>query len=147
MIRTLVVGTDFSPASEHALQYAVDLAAQLGASVEVVHAFAVPAFNLPIEGAVISPAEYAVQQSSDAQEQLDQQLAGQAARGVPLRGHLRAGTAHEELVHFADEVAADLIVVGTHARRGAAHLLLGSVAENVVRASRIPVLTVTPPSP
>jgi nucleotide-binding universal stress UspA family protein len=67
-----------------------------------------------------------------------------AQPGAALRGHVRTGAAHEELLRFAAENAIDLIVVGTHARSGPAHVLLGSVAERVVRSSHLPVLTVTP---
>lgn len=143
-IAKLLVGTDFSPVSDHALRYAIDLAKQLGASIDVVHAFPLPSFNLPIEGALISTPQAAAEHSIRAQEQLDQQLARCASGGVAVRGHLRAGAAPEELLRFAAETSADLIVVGTHARKGPAHVLLGSVAELVVRSSPLPVLTVTP---
>jgi nucleotide-binding universal stress UspA family protein len=143
-IAKLLVGTDFTPVSDHALRYAIDLAAQLGASVDVLHAFALPSFNLPIEGALISTPHAAADHSNRAQQQLDQQLARCPAGAVAVRGHLRAGAAPEELLRFAAETSADLIVVGTHARRGPAHVLLGSVAERVVRSSPLPVLTVTP---
>jgi nucleotide-binding universal stress UspA family protein len=143
-IAKLLVGTDFSPVSEHALRYAIDLAAQLGASIDVLHAFSLPSFSLPIEGALISTPEAAARHSIQAQEKLDQQLARHAQSGVALRGHVRTGAAPEELVSLAAEISADLIVVGTHARSGPAHVLLGSVAELVVRSSPLPVLTVTP---
>ena len=82
-IAKLLVGTDFSAVSDHALRYAIDLAAQLGASVEVLHAFALPSFNLPLEGALISTPQAAADHSIRAQEQLDQQL--RAARREALR--------------------------------------------------------------
>jgi nucleotide-binding universal stress UspA family protein len=143
-IQKIVVGTDFSDASARALDYACDLARALSASIDLVHAVDVPAITLPIEGAVMSTADHVAKLSIDAQAQLDTVLAGRANRGVALRGHVRTGVADSELVSYAEEVGADLIVVGTHGRTGVAHVLLGSVAERVVRTARCPVLSVRP---
>ena len=58
---------------------------------------------------------------------------------------IRFGTPHEEITKFADEMDVDLVIMGTHGRTGLAHLLVGSVAERVVRTSKVPVLTVPQP--
>jgi len=141
-IRKVVVGTDFSEASEHALESAVSLAKRLGATVEVVHAYALPAFSLPIEGAVMTGPAYAAELSDKLGQQLTELVSRHRASGVPLAGHLRVGAPDKELLAFAAECGANLIVVGTHGRTGPAHLLMGSVAERVVRHSALPVLTV-----
>jgi nucleotide-binding universal stress UspA family protein len=76
--------------------------------------------------------------------------AGTDAGGEPPPGvtiHYRDGVPHEEIVRYADEHRVDLIVMGTHGRRGLAHALLGSVAERVVRNARCPVLTVRQRTP
>jgi len=143
-IDKIVFGTDFSEVSERALGRVIDLARTLGASVDVVHVYALPAFNLPLEGAVMSTAAYAAKLTDRLQASLDAALARHRDAGVPLHGHLRAGTAHEELVAIAGELGADLIAIGTHARSGAAHAFLGSVAERVVRHADRPVLTLPP---
>ena len=59
-----------------------------------------------------------------------------------MKGFVRLGAPWEEILSVATERGADLVVVGTHGRRGFAHALMGSVAERVVRLSTIPVLTV-----
>lgn len=141
----IVFGTDFSEVSERALESVFDLARALGASVDVVHVYSISAFNLPIEGAVMPSATHLSKLMNELQEQLDALLARHANAGVPLEGHLRAGSPEEELVRFAGEVQARMIAVGTHGRRGAAHAFLGSVAERVVRHADRPVLTVRPP--
>lgn len=139
----IVIGTDFSDTSERALQYAVGLAARLGARVDVVHAYAVTSFALPIEGAVMAGAEQAAALSVRLGQQLNELVARhRSTASVPIDGHLRLGAADDELLAFAAETGGTLIVVGTHGRTGAAHLLLGSVAERVVRKSSVPVLTV-----
>jgi nucleotide-binding universal stress UspA family protein len=144
-ISKIVVGTDFSQASERALSVALDLAERLDAEVELVHVYALPTFNLPLEGAMMPSASHAASLLERLQELLDGAVARHSHRGLPLRAHLRNGSPHEDLCHFAREVGAGLIVVGTHGRTGVAHALLGSVAERVLRLASCPVLSVPPP--
>jgi len=144
-ITKIVVGTDFSEASERALGLALELAERAKASIELVHAYSVPSFNLPIEGAVMASATFVAEQSAKLQQQLDAVVAQHAKPGLRLSAHLRDGTPHQELCDFARKVGADLIVVGTHGRSGPAHVLLGSVAERVLRVAPCPVLTVPKP--
>jgi nucleotide-binding universal stress UspA family protein len=68
------------------------------------------------------------------------------ARGVPLKAAIRVSSAAEEVQRFAEEIHADLIVVGTHVRRGLARALLGSVAEGIVRTATRPVVVVPSPT-
>jgi nucleotide-binding universal stress UspA family protein len=80
-----------------------------------------------------------------AREQLDERHAAHA-QALPLSSHaLLVGPAAKRIVEHAGKVHADLIVMGTHARRGLSHLLLGSVAESVVRTAKCPVLTTHEP--
>jgi nucleotide-binding universal stress UspA family protein len=143
-IRNILFGTDFSEVSESALVRVLDLARAVGASVDVVHVYALPVFNLPIEGAVMPTATYAAKLTDRLQQSLDATLARYGGAGVPLQGHLRTGAPHDELVRAAGELGADVIAIGTHARTGAAHAFLGSVAERVVRHADRPVLTLPP---
>jgi len=62
--------------------------------------------------------------------------------GVKLETHLLEGIPYKEVVRMTEELDADLVVMGTHGRTGLKHLLLGSVAERVVRSSKVPVITV-----
>lgn len=139
----IVFGSDFSEVSERALGRVVEFARSLGASVDIVHVYALTAFTLPIEGAVISTPAYLAKLTDHLQQQLDA-LVARHAGAVDVRGHLIAGTAHEELVRVAGELDAGLIAVGTHGRTGAAHAFLGSVAERIIRRADRPVLTVRP---
>jgi nucleotide-binding universal stress UspA family protein len=77
--------------------------------------------------------------------QLDQLAEPVRAAQVPVRTHSSIGLPADEIVRYAREAGADLIVMGTHGRSGWRHALLGSVAEKVVRRARCPVLTVGPP--
>ncbi len=140
-IERIVVGTDFSPVAERALDEALDLASQLGASVILVHAYEIPAFSFP--DAVVTATSEMVQAIATAS------LAGLAAsverrkqRGIEIRTVLRVGAPSDELEAVAREEGADLIVVGTHGRGGISHVLLGSVAERLLRKATRPVVVI-----
>jgi nucleotide-binding universal stress UspA family protein len=139
-IRRILVPHDFGDTAERALTFALDLAAKLGAHVTVMHAYEVPAYAFP-EGPVLS-AEMAGNLERAARVALEN-VASRAGRGgVELDVVLRQGVAWSEIIALAKESGADLVVMGTHGRRGIARMLLGSVAEKVVRTAPCPVLTV-----
>ncbi len=120
---------------------AIDLGARLGASVTLMHAFQVPVYTFP-SGALVATAEVMGSVTTAAQDALNDAAARYANRGVVITTLLRDGVPWEEVNAVATETKADLIVIGTHGRRGIARALLGSVAEQVVRTSLCPVLTV-----
>jgi len=139
-IQHVLVAHDFGEAAEHALSYAIDLADTLKARITVVHAYEIPVYGFP-EGLALT-----VETVGRIQSVASQALEGVVQRanrsGVGIHGMLRQGPAWSEIVAAASETKADLVVIGTHGRRGLAHALLGSVAEKVVRAAPCPVLTV-----
>jgi nucleotide-binding universal stress UspA family protein len=140
-IARILAPTDFTESSDRAVDYAVELAERLGASVTVMHAYEIPIVGIP-DGALIATAEVAAKIAMVSKDALDRVVARCAASGVTVDGALREGVAYEEIVRVADELNADLIVVGTHGRRGIARALLGSVAENVIRTTLRPVLAI-----
>ncbi len=109
-----------------------------------MHAYEIPVLGVP-DGALIATPELAVRLSEAARIALDAIIKRIDGRGVQVAGILREGVAWEEIEHVADEIDADIIVIGTHGRRGLARALLGSVAENVIRTSQRPVLTIHGP--
>jgi nucleotide-binding universal stress UspA family protein len=139
-IRTIIVPHDFSNAAEGALRYALDLAEKLRAKVTVLHVYDVTPFTLP-EGPAIT-AEVVKQMEMAAKEGLDRVLAGARRPGLELRAVLIQGIPWCEIDNLAVQEHADLIVMGTHGRRGFTRALLGSVTEKVVRSAPCPVLTV-----
>lgn len=143
-IHTLLSPVDFSDASDHALDYAIDLASKLGARVHIIHVWQPPTYALA-DGIFIPPGDYLSNYMLDLQEQLDKCVARYADRGVTLQGNLIEGVPYTTIIQTAQEIQADLIVMGTHGRTGLAHMLLGSVTDRVVRLSNIPVLTVRLP--
>jgi nucleotide-binding universal stress UspA family protein len=143
-LRRLLVATDFTETSDRALAWAIDLASQVGASVTVLHAYELPVIPFP-DGGIVPTADVAVRIGEAAGAALDKTVAQHAGRGVSLVGLLRQGVPWEEINAVADEIDADVVVIGTHGRRGFARALLGSIAEKVVRSSPRPVLTVRAP--
>jgi nucleotide-binding universal stress UspA family protein len=140
-LRRILVATDFTETSNGALDWAIDLAAPLGATVTVMHAYEIPVVGFP-DGALIATADIASRISEAALAALESTVEQRQGRGVPLQAVLRNGVAWEEINKVAEELDADIVVIGTHGRRGFARALLGSVAEKVVRTSTRPVTTI-----
>jgi nucleotide-binding universal stress UspA family protein len=140
--KRIVVGTDFSPYAEAALDYAIALARPLGAEIVVVYAYEVPVYAFP-DGALIT-GDLIDRLAKVSDEAMRDLLKKRTSSGVAIRGLVRSGAAWQEIDRVADEEKADLVVIGTHGRRGLARMVLGSVAERVVRTSHCPVLTVGP---
>lgn len=142
----LLVAVDFNALSELALERALDLAAALAARVTVLHVYAMPALRIA-DSDYIPSAEEVSRVSTAAEKQLEALLARHARPGVTVKHLLRSGRPPAEEVHaVVEEVGADLIVVGTHGRGMIGRAILGSVAMDVVRTAKVPVLTVHEPA-
>ncbi len=137
----IMVATDFEPAAKAALDFAIELARPLGARVVVAHVFDLPLVGLPDATLMVGP-ETAARLSDEAQKALDTELARVQDRGVPVRGVLHQGDPREGVGELAASEKASLVVVGSHGRRGVARALLGSIAEDVLRRSAVPVTVV-----
>ncbi|MDH3212162.1 MAG: universal stress protein [Myxococcales bacterium] len=140
-VRTLLVATDFSDCSAAALAAAAALAKTFGAEVHLLHAFELPvprvmAYEVPVSHLYIQQARDA------AAARLREEADRVAAAGVPVHTHLEEVPAATSIVRVAAEMGCDWIVVGTRGRTGLQHILLGSVAERVVRLAPCSVLTV-----
>ena len=136
----ILVPVDFSPSSDQALDYAVALAAKLDATVHVLNVIAVPVFGVPELGVAMT-SSVIDQLVRDNQVAVDRLVAARKDQAKLAEGLLRTGDPRDVIVQTAEELKADLIVMGTHGRRGLSRALLGSVAESVVRHSPVPVLT------
>lgn len=139
--KRILVGVDFEPPALAALDWAIDLACQVGAKITVLHAYEIPVVGIP-DGAFIASAGYAVKLMTTAEDALAAAVGPRRGRGVDLTSLLRQGVAWETIHQVADELEAGLIVVGTHGRKGLAHALLGSIAEKTIRTARRPVVVV-----
>ncbi|MFN8062284.1 MAG: universal stress protein [Vicinamibacterales bacterium] len=144
-ISTILVPTDFSDASAAALKYGTALAQAFSSSLHVLHVV-----EEPIVPALV-PETYSVaipqmleDLESRAREELGRLLTADEMREFRARTAIERGSPFVTIVKYARDHAIDLVVMGTHGRGPIAHMLLGSVAERVVRKSPCPVLTVRP---
>ncbi|HEX3697942.1 MAG TPA: universal stress protein [Polyangia bacterium] len=134
---TILIATDFSPCSQMAARLAAALARRLGAQLHLLHAFDPPHPEL---AALPSGSGWEREMLAAAEQQMAADLQKLKSTGVTVSGSVEMGSPAGVIVETARAVHADLIVVGTHGRKGLAHAYLGSVAERVVRTSVCPVL-------
>lgn len=137
MFKRILVATDFSEASRRAVELAASMARESGADFVVVHVS-----EIPVYGDISYPVDLVTSLTEGARARLEELVASLRDSTPGVKGALRIGVAREQILAAGTEVRADLIVLGTHGRRGVAHALIGSVAERVVRMSEVPVLTV-----
>lgn len=133
----VLAATDFSDASGRALEIAVAIAREPGVALTIVNTCEVPAYP-----EIIAPVDLLKPLEEAAASKLAELLGNVRDVCPEAKSNLRIGAAWEQILAAAAETGADLIVMGTHGRRGVARALMGSVAERVVRLSPIPVLTV-----
>jgi nucleotide-binding universal stress UspA family protein len=146
-IKNILVATDFSECSESALTYGRALAHRFSARLHVLHAVEImPPDVVGMGGFVSAVPQLQADLEKGAREQLERTLSEDDRRELAAVTVLTTG---ETPAHAIDEYATkseiDLIVIGTHGRRGLSHIVMGSVAEKVVRTSPCPVLTVRHP--
>jgi nucleotide-binding universal stress UspA family protein len=147
VFRRILVPTDFSPQSEAAWGLARRLARAVGAEIVLLHVF--------VEAPLYSESAFAAERVREAyaagrqwvQEQLARWAATAEGEGLTVKTLLRSGVPYEEIVATTRAEGADLIVIGTHGYGGVDRLLLGSVADRVLRLAPCPVLGVRRPEP
>ena len=140
MFNHIVVATDFSECSQRALDVALELAAKFGSKLTLVHSWEPPSYSYAAGTYVTVDLLTPIEQAAVAE--LDRATAELKTRMPTAQSMIRSGVAWEEILSGAALVHADLIVLGTHGRRGMARAIIGSVAEKVVRLATVPVLTV-----
>lgn len=139
----ILVPTDFDPASDAALACARELAGRFDARVSLLHVVTDPQAVGLWTPEVYVPASPATQETflREARERLATLLTADERTRFRVTLEARIGAAAVAIEDFAREQHVDLIVMGTHGRRGLVHLFLGSVAEHLVRSAPCPVLT------
>ncbi len=142
MFTRILVPTDFSEPSDAALAYARVLAPKFGASLHVLHVIEIPGAMMGPEVFIADVPGLQAQLCENAQNRLQEQVTPNDQTLHPATANVVFGTSARSILEYAGEKGIDLIVMGTHGRSGLSHLLMGSVAENVVRQAGCPVLTV-----
>lgn len=138
----ILAATDFSPASQPALNEAERLARECGARLLIVHAYQIPALPAVAQAPASVYEDFQRAVRADGETRLDALVAHARTRGIEAHGLLREGLPDEEILDTAAKEKADLIVMGTHGRRGLTRAFLGSVATRVLSQSACPVMTV-----
>jgi universal stress protein A len=143
--RRILVGTDFSPASEPALEEAINLAKQNRAELLIAHATELPNTLgfLPQE----SYDRWVTDSRAAAEEQIRVLIEKARKEGVHCHALILIGLPDTIIIDAAQRLHVDLIVIGTHGRRGISRLFMGSVASRVVSHARCSTLTVRSPAP
>ena len=146
-LNNILCPTDFSENSQHATKIALALAALSQANLKLFHV--VEPITYPQSTELFEPmldeVELTMKMEAAFQKQLEDQVAALKEEYPNISGKLVSGNTFLEIIQVARDEAVDMIVMGTHGRTGLAHVLIGSVAERVVREAPCPVLTVKHP--
>jgi nucleotide-binding universal stress UspA family protein len=142
VIQKIVVPIDFSDASTRAAQYAAALARRLDASVHLVHVLEPSELASQARDFFGGPSAADVDQMYWRKRQQLVSIGAGLEEGVRVTSEVRQGTPADSIRQAAVDYGSDLVIMSTHGRTGLSHLLMGSVAEQVIRTARCPVLVV-----
>jgi nucleotide-binding universal stress UspA family protein len=138
-LKSVVVATDFSPASEKALRHAVAIARHYGSKLYIAHVVSALGFTMVGPDASAMASDLAERELRELEQQL---MIRGALAGLAHEVIVREGEVWEEMEKVVAQGSVDMVVIGTHSRTGIAKLVLGSVAERIFRHASCPVLTV-----
>lgn len=144
--QTLLVPHDYSPCADRALGVASELARHHQARIVLAHVTYLPpgltADSLIADRATGEMVRLDHHARDEATRELEKRAEMLREAGITVDINIGIGDVAEQILQLAHDEGADLIVIGTHGRTGLAHLLVGSVAEKIVRSARVPVLSV-----
>ena len=142
-VKNVLFATDFSASSEAALPYAAAICRHFGSTLHLAHVLSETSMLLTTGGVdYVSMGTIYEDAQSEAKEKLHE--IATRLEGIPLRSYVRHGQVWRNLSGIIEDNEVDMIVLGTHGRTGLGKLLLGSVAEDILRHASCPVLTVGP---
>jgi nucleotide-binding universal stress UspA family protein len=144
MFNRILVPTDFSPPSDAALEYARILASKFGSTLRILHVVDDPSASSDFVSDGFAPSTEEIQDAlaAHARKRLEHLMTSVDRLRFHAYVDAVVGTPAAAIIDYAGSTGTSLIVMGTHGRTGMAHLLMGSVAEQVVRTAPCPVLTV-----
>jgi len=145
MYKSVLIPVDGSDVSNHAVDEGLKLASQLGSRVTVLHVIDIALFTIPDAESGVTNFEVIQQGLTNQGKRLLEEIGARAkAAGVEAETVMAEGDVHDEITKAAVDKKADLIIMGTHGRRGINRLILGSVAESVARRAHCAVLLIRP---
>lgn len=137
--KRILVATDFGDASDQALELALQLAARFDSELTLVHIWEFPSYEY-LTGSM--PVDYADRIGKAARARMASTIDSIKSRCPRAKSLVKMGITWSEVLGAVEDTKAELLVLGTHGRRGVQRAILGSVAEKLVRLSPVPVLTV-----
>ena len=142
-IDSILVPTDFSEYSDRAFAWALEMADKWQATLELLHVVPTPTYPpMMIGESGFNAADYESSLKDDAEKQIAATADRAEKPGIAIKTIVVVGSPFHDICTIAKQAKSDLIVVGSHGRTGLSHVLLGSVAERVVRHAPCPVLVV-----
>ncbi len=145
MFKKILYPVDFSDYAEEILDYAVAIATRFEAELHLIHVIPNLNYFTPYESFLTPENMVAIERNIEGEVERDfDKLTKKLA--MPVVKVVKTGVTFVEIIDYIKEAGIDLVVMGTHGRSGIEHILIGSVAEKVVRKAPCPVLTVRPKS-
>lgn len=141
-IKAILVPVDFSEYSEKAFVWALDMAEKWKATITLLHVVPTPPYSPVVMGSYFDPSAFERNLLADAETSARALIDRQARRSVPTGIKVCVGEPFQDICRIAEEEQMGLIIMGSHGRTGLSHIVLGSVAERVVRHAPCPVLVV-----
>lgn len=144
VVKRILCPTDFSEQSSQATKYSLAFAKQFNAELHLLHILEVHAGSTPLFGAGLAPLPRVQESKQQADVELARMLDSDQCSGIRVVRKTTDGVPFVEIISYARANDIDMIIMGTHGRSGVTHMMIGSVAERVVRKAPCPVLTVRP---
>jgi universal stress protein A len=141
-IRTIVVPFDFSSHSEKAFTWALAMAGRWRSRLLLLHVVPTPSYPPMLMGSYFNPANFEAGLLAEAEARLKDFVTRVGTQDIQVDTRVIMGEPFHDICRVTEQEPADLIVMGSHGRTGLRHVLLGSVAERVVRHAPCPVLVV-----
>jgi len=144
MFEKILVPLDFSDYTDEIMNVAMLIAGKFGSAIHLFHAIPNMDYFTPYESFLSGDNLVNVQRDIEREVEKDMEAVAKNVKDIPVTRTIRTGVAFLEIIEYVRAENIGLVVMGTHGRGGLEHILIGSVAEKVVRKSPCPVLTVRP---
>ncbi len=144
MFSKILVPIDFSEFTDDIVKYATEIAQKFGSTIHLIHVIPNMDYFTPYESFMAAENMVTVQKGVEAEVQRDLEKVADKIAGVPVTRAVRTGVSFVEIVEYVKNEHIELVIMATHGRGGLEHIIIGSVAEKVVRKSPCPVLTIRP---
>jgi universal stress protein A len=144
MFSKILVPIDFSEYTDDIVKYAIEIAQKFGSAIHLIHVIPNMDYFTPYESFMAAENMMTVQKGVEVEVQRDLEKVAAGIEGIPVTKVVRTGVSFVEIVDYVKSEHVDLVIMATHGRGGLEHIIIGSVAEKVVRKSPCPVLTIRP---